>query len=169
MIKKTLSELAVYQGDVNLPKGLNFNVESLRADIIDYSTSNKDFPFSKNLDILDTYIRDYFNLYYKKVLIKKHVSSFIIDRGEQIQNIIEADPMNLKDAADFVMLYGVKIKNNSCKIIFEYDDNRIKNMFYEEQLNENSFLIFPSTTIYQITKNEFNLKNYILKIYYESH
>ena len=168
MIKTTLSELAVYQGDVNLPKGLDLNAESLRADILDYNTSNKDFPFSKNLDILDTYIRDYFNLHYKKCLIKKHVSSFIIGRDEQTENIIEADPMNLKDAADFVMLYGVKIKNNSCKIIFEYDDNRIKNLFYEKDFNENCFLIFPSTTIYRITKNEFNLKNYILKINYES-
>ena len=41
MDKTTLSELAVYSGNLELPKGLDFNPESLRADIIDYNTSTK--------------------------------------------------------------------------------------------------------------------------------
>jgi len=169
MKKNTLSELAVYDGNLDLPKGLDFNPESLRADILDYHTSlDKPFAYSKNLDILDKYIQDYFNLQYKRFLIRREVSGFIIGKGEQTENMFEADPMNLKDATDFVLLYGVKIKKDSCNVILEYDDNRLKNRWYNKEFHENSYMIFPSTTVYRIAKNESSLTNYILKITYES-
>ena len=168
MDKTTLSELAVYSGNLELPKGLDFNPESLRADIIDYNTSTKPFAYSRNLDILDKYMQDYFNLHYKKFLIRRDVSGFIIGRDVQTENMFEADPMNLKDATDFVLLYGVKIKKDSCNIVLEYDDNRLKNRWYKKEFHQNSYMIFPSTTIYRVTKNESSLTNYILKITYES-
>jgi hypothetical protein len=168
MNKTTLSELAVYSGNLELPKGLEFNSESLRADIIDYHTSDKPFAYSRNLDILDKYIQDYFNLHHKKFLIRREVSGLVIGKDVQTENMIEADPMNLKDATDFVLLYGVKIKKDSCNIVLEYDDNRIKNRWHNKEFHENSYMIFPSTTIYRIAKNESSLTNYILKISYES-
>lgn len=168
MNKTTLSELAVYDGNLNLPNGLEFNKESLRADILVYSSTDKPFPYSKNLDILDNYVSDYFNLKDKKYLIRRNISGIILNRNEQTEYLLEADPMDLRNATDYVMLYGVKVKDGSCNVVFKYDDNRFKNKWYTREFKENSFLIFPSTVVYRITKNESSNPNYILKINYES-
>ena len=167
MNKKTLSEVDIYTGDVTLPKGIEINLESLRADIL-YYLSNNTFPFSKSSDILDTYIRDYFNLNFKRYLIKKETTGIVLKPNQYSLSLIEIDPMDLYNSVDYVMFYGVNIKKSSCKIILEYDNKRIKNNFYEIELNTNSYIIFPSTLIYRIEQNTSNNENYIIKNTYES-
>jgi|TARA_R100001463_G_scaffold54006_3_gene105012 hypothetical protein len=168
MIKETLSELDFYHGSVKLPKGISLDMESFRADILYYSSTDKPFPMSRNLDILHTYISDYFNLNFVRHLIIRDTFGLIIQPNEQTPTIVEADPMDLINAPDYVMLYGVKVKEESCPVTIEFDDKRQKNRWYKRKLKTNSFMIFPSTLTYKIEKNESSDTNYIMKCTYES-
>lgn len=167
MIKKTLSEIDIYTGDVNLPKGIEINLEALRADILFYLTNNK-FPQSKSTDILDTYIRDYFNVNFKRYLIQRHTTGIMLKPNEYSLSLYEVNPMDLVNSVDYVMFYGVNIHNEgSCKIVFEYDNKRFKDNFYEISLKTNSYVIFPSTLVYRFEPNTSSSLNYIMKTTYE--
>jgi len=168
MKKTTLSEIDIYTGDIKLPEGIEINLESLRADILHYLSGNQ-FPFSKSNDILDTYIRDYFKLNNDRYLIKRETIGIQMRPSEYSLSLIEIDPMDLSNSVDYVMFYGVNIpKDGSFKIVFEYDDKRLKNKFYEISLKTNSYVIFPSSLIYRIEPNTSNSLNYIIKNTYES-
>ena len=59
------------------------------------------------------------------------------------------------------MLYGVNVGKNSCKVFIEYDDNRRKNKSWEIFLNDNDFVMFPSTQRYYVTANMSEQLNFI--------
>jgi hypothetical protein len=170
MNKKLLSEIAIYTGSVKLPSPIEIDLESLKADILLYNTNNTlndQFPFSKNLSILDTYIREFIFLKYSMSLISRNTFGDIYKPGEYSYPLIQADPMDLKNSCDFVLLYGVNVKENSCKIRIEYDNNRIKNNYIDIQLKTNDFIIFPSTLTYYVTSNTSEQINFILTTLYE--
>lgn len=167
MKKTTLSEIDIYTGDVKLPEGIEINLEALRADILFYLTNNT-FPQSKSNDILDVYIGDYFNLNYKKFLIKRNTTGIMLKPNEYSLSLYEINPMDLVNSVDYVMFYGVNIpKEGSCKIVFEYDNKRFKDNFYEISLKTNSYVIFPSTLVYRFEPNTSSNLNYIMKTTYE--
>lgn len=170
MDKKLLSEIALYTGSVKLPDPIKIDLESLKADILLYCTNNtlnNQFPFSKNISILDTYIRDFINLEHSIRFVQKDIVGDIYKPGEYSFPLIQADPMNLQNSCDFVVLYGVSAYENSCKIRIEYDNNRIKNRYIDVILKTNNFIIFPSTLVYYITPNTSEHLNYILTSTYE--
>jgi hypothetical protein len=170
MNKKILSEIALYTGSVKLPDPIKIDLESLKADILLYCTNNTlndQFPFSKNISILDTYIRDFINLEHSIRFVQKHMMGDIYKPGEYSFPLIQADIMNLQNSCDFVVLYGVSVCENSCKVRIEYDNNRIKNNYIDVLLKTNSFIIFPSTLVYYVTPNTSENLNYILTSTYE--
>ena len=65
------------------------------------------------------------------------------------------------------MLYGVNVGKDSCKICIEYDDNRRKGRSWVIPLNNNDFVMFPSTLRYHVTKNTSQQLNSILTVTYE--
>jgi hypothetical protein len=170
MNKQLLSEIALYTGSIKLPDPIKIDLESLKADILLYNTNNTlndEFPFSKNLSILDTYIREFTYLKHSIKLISRNTIGDIYKPGEYSFPLIQADLMNLQNSCDFVLLYGVNVKENSCKIRIEYDNNRIKNNYIDVPLKTNNFIIFPSTLVYYVTPNTSEQLNFILTTLYE--
>lgn len=166
MNKKVLSEIALHYGEVKMPKDWDINKDQLIKDILLQKSFFDDFPFSKNWDLLNTYIRDYFNLKNNIQLINMKTWGDVYKPGEYSYPLLQADPVDLKNSADFVLLYGVKIKKDSCYVKIYYDDNRRKNRSWDMPLKENFFILFPATQQYFISANESNQLNFIQTITY---
>jgi hypothetical protein len=71
MQKKVLTEQALYFGDVEMPKYWDIDRNKLTGDILQSTYSNKDFPFSRTWDMLNTYMRDHIGLEYGINLVNK--------------------------------------------------------------------------------------------------
>ena len=71
MQKNVLSEIAIYYGNINMPKGWDIDREKLQNDILNSNITDSPFPFSRTFDMLNTYMRDHINLEYNFTLINK--------------------------------------------------------------------------------------------------
>jgi hypothetical protein len=80
--------------------------------------------------------------------------------------LLQVDPVDLRNSPDFVLLYGVKIKKDSCFIRIYYDDNRRKGRAWDMPINDNTFLLFPSTLKYVVSPNISDDLNFIQTITY---
>ena len=47
MQKKVLSEIGLYYGDVDMPKGFEIDQDKLQKDILSSNINNKKFPYSR--------------------------------------------------------------------------------------------------------------------------
>ena len=97
MQKKVLSEIALYYGDVNMPKGWDIDLEKLSGDILQSVIQNKDFPFSRTFDMLNTYMRDHINLDYGFTLINKETWGNIYKPSEITIPLLNIDPVDLRN------------------------------------------------------------------------
>ena len=59
MQKKVLTEQSLYYGNVDMPKDWDIDRDKLSGDILQSVIQNKDFPFSRTWDMLNTYMRDH--------------------------------------------------------------------------------------------------------------
>jgi len=166
MHKKILSEVSIHYGEVKMPKNWKINQDQLIKDILLQKSLCQDFPFSRNWDILNTYIKDYFNLKNNIQLINKKTWGDIYKSKESSFPLLQVDPVDLRNSPDFVLLYGVKIKKDSCFIRIYYDDNRRKGRAWDMPINDNTFLLFPSTLIYVVSPNISDDLNFIQTITY---
>ena len=57
--KKILSEIDLYTGTILMPKGFEIDKEILQTDIIKEQIQDCKFPFSKEWDKLNTYLREH--------------------------------------------------------------------------------------------------------------
>lgn len=167
MEKKVLSEIDIYFGQIKMPENFEIDREKLCVDILLFTNYNDTFPFSKPWDMLQTYLREHIYLNYGFKLIPKKTTGEIYKPREYSQSLLQVDPIDLKHSPDYVMLYGVNVGKNSCKIFIEYDDNRRKSKNYEIILNDNDFVMFPSTQRYHLTANNSEQLNFILTTTYE--
>ena len=165
MQKKVLSEIALYYGDVNMPKGWDIDREKLSGDILQSIIQNKNFPFSRTFDMLNTYMRDHISLDYGFTLINKDTFGNIYKPGETSQPFINVDPVDLRNSPDYTLLYGVKVKN--CFVRVHYEDNRRKGRSWDIELKNNMFIMFPSTNMYFLTNNQKDSLNFVQTILYE--
>jgi hypothetical protein len=167
MHKKILSQIDLYFGQIEMPKGFEIDREKLSIDILSSTIYNREFPFSKSWDMLQTYLREHINLEYGFTLVNKKTIGSIYKPGEYSNLLLQVDPVDLRNSPDYIMLYGVNIGKDSCKVFIEYDDNRRKNKSWEIPLNNNDFIMFPSTQRYYITANKSEQLNFILTTTYE--
>ena len=167
MHKKVLSQIDLHFGQVEMPEGFEINREKLCIDILLFTNYNNQFPFSKSWDMLQTYLREHINLEYGFTLVHKKTIGNIYKPREYSYSLLQVDPVDLKHSPDYVMLYGVNVGKNSCKVFIEYDDNRRKGRSWEIPLNDNDFIMFPSTQRYHITANTSEQLNFILTTTYE--
>ena len=165
MQKKVLSEIALYYGDVKMPKDWDIDRDRLQEDILKSKIQNIKFPFSRTWDMLNTYIREHINLEYNINLINKDTFGNIYKPGEISQPFINVDPVDLRNSPDFTLLYGVKVKD--CMVRINYEDNRRKGRSWDIPLENNKFIMFPSTNMYYITNNQKDSLNSIQTILYE--
>ena len=165
MQKKVLTEQALYFGDVAMPKDWDIDRDKLSGDILQSQIKNKEFPFSRTWDILNTYISDHIRIEYDINLINKNTWGSIYKPTETSIIQQQIDPVDLRNSPDFVMLYGVKIKN--CMIKIYFDDNRRAGRSWDIPLENNKFIMFPSTNMYHVINNQKDSLNFVQTITYE--
>ena len=166
MHKKVLSEIGLYYGDVAMPKGFEIDRNKLQSDILTSQINNKEFPFSRNWDMLSTYIREHINVEYDFTLVNKKTWGNVYKPQELSVPLLNIDPVDLRNAPDYTLLYGVKVKD--CSVRIHYDDNRRAGRSWDIPLKNNQFIMFPSTQMYYITNNQKDSLNFILTITHES-
>ena len=169
MRKKLLSEIAIYSGDVKMPEYFEIDRETIINSLIKYNTTQdiKTFHASRELDKLNTYMSDFINLNYGFTLIPKNTTGDIYPPRDMSEPKLEVNPVDLYNSADFVMLYGVNVGEDSCDVVIEYDDNRRKGRQWLQPLKNNHFIMFPATQKYHISKNKSDQINFILTTTYE--
>jgi hypothetical protein len=167
MKKILLSQVDLHYGQIEMPKGFEIDREKLSTDILSHTNHNIQFPFSKSWDMLQTYLREHINLEHGFTLIPQKTFGNIYKPGEYSHSLLQVDPVDLKNSPDYIMLYGVNIGKNSCKVFIEYDDNRRKGRSWEIPLNNNGFVMFPATQRYHITYNTSEQLNFILTTTYD--
>ena len=65
MQKKVLSEIALYYGDVAMPKHWEIDRNELAHHILHSNLTNEKFQFSRTWDKLNAYVREHINLKFK--------------------------------------------------------------------------------------------------------
>jgi hypothetical protein len=165
MQKKVLTEQALYYGDVVMPKNWDIDREKLSKDILESNIKNSKISFSKNLDILDTYIKEHIFLEYNICLIEKNKWGNIYKPAETTIPLLQVDPVDLQNSPDFTLLYGVKVKD--CMVRIHYEDNRRKGRSWDIELTDNKFIMFPSTNMYYIKNKQKDSLNFIQTMTYE--
>jgi len=165
MQKIILSEQSLYFGDVTMPKGWDIDQNNLIKDISKVAFNSKKFPFSKTWDMLETYIREHICLEYNISLVNKNTWGNIYKPQEITIPLLNTDPVDLKNSPDFTLLYGVKVKN--CMVKIHYDDNRRKGRSWDIPLENNKFIMFPSTNMYYLTNTQKNSLNFVQTITYD--
>ena len=165
MEKKVLSEIALYYGDVSMPKDWEIDPIELAHQILQYQIHDKKYPFSRTWDKLNTYIREHIRLEYKIHLVHKKAGGYIWSPHQTTSPLVDVDPIDLKNSPDYTLLYGVKVKD--CNVRIHYDDNRRTGRSYNMSLTNNQFIMFPSTNMYYITNHQKDSLNFIQTITYE--
>ena len=95
-----------------------------QATFYNHKLQNKDFPFSRTWDMLNTYMRDHISLEYGINLINKETWGNIYKPAEITIPLLNIDPVDLRNSPDFTLLYGVKVKD--CMVRIHFEDNRRK-------------------------------------------
>jgi len=166
MQKKVLSEIGLYYGDIEMPKGFEIDRNQLQADILKSRINNKKFPYSKEWNKLNTYLGDHIKMEYGLTLINNDMWGNTYKPQEISIPLLNINPVHLKSSPDYVLLYGVNVKD--CKVRIHYDDNRRKGKSWDIPLTNNKFIMFPSMQMYYITNNQKDSLNFIHTITYES-
>ena len=165
MQKKVLTEQSLFYGDVSMPKHWEIDTTELSHHILQSSLTNKKLQFSRTYDKLNTYMRDHVGLEYGINLVNKSTWGNIYKPNETTIPLLNIDPVNLRNSPDFTMLYGVNVKD--CNVKIYYDDNRRKGRSWDIKLENNMFIMFPSTNMYYITNNQKDILNFVQTITYE--
>jgi len=166
MQKKVLSEIGLYYGDVAMPKGFEIDRDNLQSDILKSQINNKEFPYSRAWDMLNTYMREHINVEYGFQLVNKKMWGSVYKPKEISVPLLNIDPVDLRNSPDYVLLYGVKVKD--CSVRIHYNDNRRAGRSWDIPLTNNQFIMFPSMQMYYITNNQKDSLNFIHTITYES-
>ena len=165
MQKKVLSEIGLYYGDVAMPKGFEIDRDKLQSDILSSNIKDLKFPYSREWDMLTTYLREHINVEYGFSLINKETWGNVYKPKEISIPLLNIDPVDLRNSPDYIMLYGVNVKD--CSVRIHYDDNRRAGRSWDIPLKNNSFIMFPSMQMYYITNNQKDSLNFILTTAYE--
>jgi len=165
MQKKVLSEQSLYYGNVDMPKGWDIDREALVNDALLAKIKKQNFPFSKNWDRLNLYIKEHIGLNYEVNLVYKNNWCSYYKPEEITKPFTNVNAVDLRNSADFTCLYGVKVKD--CDVTILFDDNRRKGRSWTIPLEDNKFVMFPSTNIYYITNKQKESLNFVKTITYE--
>tara|TARA_R100001443_G_scaffold34965_1_gene48729 strand:- start:300 stop:815 length:516 start_codon:yes stop_codon:yes gene_type:complete len=163
--KKILSEISIIYGKVLMPKGFEINRKHLSKQILESNINDYTFPFSKNWDMLNTFIRDHVNVEHSISLINKQTWGDTYKPQEVSIPLLNIDTVDLRNSPDYTCLYGVQV--NKCNIRIHYDDNRRKGKSWDIPLENNDFIMFPSTCMYYLTNKQKDSLNFVQTITYE--
>ena len=163
--KKILSEISIIYGDVSMPKGFEIDRDKLIKDTITQEIQDCEFPYSKDWNKLNTFITEHINCDYEISLINKQTWGNSYKPQEVSIPLLNIDTVDLRNSPDYTCLYGVQV--DKCNIRIHYDDNRRKGRSWDIPLENNKFIIFPSTCMYYLTNKQKNSLNFVQTITYE--
>jgi|TARA_S200002703_G_scaffold125726_1_gene112026 hypothetical protein len=181
MQKKVLTEVDLYHGEVDMPKGFEIDRDQIRNDIIEsfvkkkrindnpmqYSFDDYVVNYSQPLQWLQDYIRDHWKVEYGHTLVTRNIHGNVMHPQEKSWVRCQVDPVDLRNSPDYTLIYAVDVKEGSSECIIEYDDNRRKNRTWHIPIKDNHFIMFPATNKYSFSPNTSNGLNIILTINYE--
>ena len=181
MQKKVLSEIDMYYGSIETPKGFEIKRDVLKNFILnsfiknqtmsnnqlDYSYADYELSHSREYSFLIDYIRDHFNEKYRKALVLKKKWGNVYHYNQKSFTRHTVDPVDLKNSPDYTFIYAVDVGKDSSGVVIEFDDNRRKNRSWHLKLNNNEFVLFPSVQKYFITPNKSKQLNVWLTNTYE--
>jgi hypothetical protein len=165
MQKKVLSEIALYYGDVAMPKDWDIDRDKLQEDILKSQVTDSPLLFSRTWDMLNTYVSDHIRVEYNINLVNKETWGNVYKPAETTIPLLNIDPVDLRNSPDFTLLYGVNVKD--CNVRIHYEDNRRKGRSWDIPLTDNKFIMFPSTNMYYLTNNQKDSLNFVQTITYE--
>ena len=165
MHKKVLSEIDLHYGTIHMPKGFEIDRDKLQSDILSSQINDSKFPFSKEWDKLTTYVREHINLEHGFTLVNKETWGNAYKPKEISIPLLNIDPVDLRHSPDYTFLYGVNVKD--CSVRIHYDQNRRAGRSWDIPLENNKFIMFPSTQMYYITNTQPDSLNFILTTTYE--
>ena len=182
MHKKVLSEIDLYYGKIDMPKGFEIDRTKIKNDIINsyikdegltnnkrsYAYTDYKVPFSQPLQWLQDYIRDHIKVEYDFTLVPKLIWGNVFDYNQKSFTRNTIDPVDLRNSPDYTLIYGVDLGDDKeTGVVIEYDDNRRKGRDWHKPLKNNEFVMFPSTNKYFIPPNKSKRLNTFLTITYE--
>ena len=181
MQKVVLSEISLIHGSVDLPKGFEIDRDQIRNDIIQsyvkknrindnpkaYSFDDYAVPFSQPLQWLKDYLRDHIRVEHGFTLVERSSHGSVLHPKEQSYLRNQIEPVDLRNSADYTLIYIVDCEKESCQLVIEYDDNRRKGRTWHVPVKNNHFYLFPSTQKYFFTENKSEKLNVILTVTYE--
>ena len=165
MQKKVFSEIDLHYGKINMPKGFEIDRDKLQSDILSSNLKNSTFPFSREWDKLNTYMREHVNAEHGFVLVNKETWGNTYKPKEISIPLLNIDPVDLRNSPDYTFLYGVNVKE--CSVRIHYDDNRRAGRNWDIPLENNDFIMFPSTCMYYLTNTQKDSLNFVQTIMYE--
>ena len=165
MQKKVLSEIDLHYGTIDMPKGFEIDRDKFQADILSSQINDSQFPFSRNWDMLNTYMREHIRLEHGFTLVNKETWGNAYKPQNVSVPLLNINSVDLKNSPDYTFLYGVNVKD--CSVRIHYDQNRRAGRSWDISLANNDFIMFPSTQMYYITNNQKDSLNFILTITYE--
>jgi hypothetical protein len=148
-----------------MPEHWEIDRTELSHHILQSSLTDEKLQFSKTYDKLNTYIRDFISVKHNINLVNKSTWGNIYKPNETTFPLLNIDPVDLRNSPDYTLLYGVNVKD--CFVRIYYDDNRRKGRSWDIKLENNMFIMFPSTNMYYITNNQKDSLNFIQTITYE--
>ena len=160
--KKILSEISIIYGDVSMPKGFEIDKDKLIKDTITQEIQDCEFPYSKEWQKLNTFITEHINCDYEIKLVNKKTWGNTYKSQEVSIPLLNIDTVDLRNSPDYVLLYGVNVKD--CSVRIHYDENRRAGRSWDIPLENNKFIMFPSMQMYYITNNQKDSLNSILTI-----
>lgn len=168
MYKTVLTETALYDGFVKMPKGFELdNSKFEKAILHKYLYKDEMQPHHVEMDKLNNYIMENMKLKHDLSIYNIENWGNIYEPNQSSIPCNEVNSCNLRDSAYFILLYGVKIAKDSCKVQIYFKDNKRGDKFQEVPLHTNSFIMFPATNTYWVKPNTSADRNYIQSITYE--
>tara|TARA_R100001015_G_scaffold2394_1_gene691 strand:+ start:2329 stop:2862 length:534 start_codon:yes stop_codon:yes gene_type:complete len=175
MHKYNLSEIAMYYGNVKMPKGYEIKRGEIKHQLVynkfveKNKLNNDDIKITDTTDIIPllTYIKDFFNLKFDVSLRPNKFWGNIYETKEHSKNKNNIDRLSYQNSPDYTLIYGVDIYDKKASVTFEYDDNRRIGKSWTAPLRDNHFIMFPSTLNYTINKNKHEKFNTYLTITFD--
>ena len=101
-----------------MPKGFEIDKELLSQQILQANINNHTFPFSRNWDMLNTFITDHVNVEYNINLINKKTWGNFYKPNQTSIPLLNIDPVDLRNSPDYTCLYGIKVDKCMVRIYY---------------------------------------------------
>tara|TARA_R100000995_G_scaffold82898_1_gene57593 strand:+ start:549 stop:1100 length:552 start_codon:yes stop_codon:yes gene_type:complete len=142
------------------------NVQNNKTD--SYLNNYLNLDHDKNITWIADFIRDHYNLKYKKIPVLLYQAGIVVPQGGQINyhhHIDEYDLLN--NSSDISAIVTCKTGDKSSFIQFEYEQGRKRHHTYRKQLKEKEVVIFNSELRHCYTVNPNQEPNIILSFRFQ--